>query len=348
MKRIFILLVIATVASSAFAAESVLIDFTQLTADVTVGQDDAARDEHERTLVDFAEVAGTSFTEEERDLMKSSLYIENWQVELNSSAQTAMSQANSQIRLARVREDAALYGGDPVLGARVVFPTEPYNAWALIRPPFEIQAYEDRTQVDADGNLVRVENDDTVTRGDKFEDGFGVVKNVGVLREIGVNVYGLNFPYSLSVILQDENNEEQEIVLGDLQFDGWRTLIWNNPNYVVDVRDRELRTFPLYPNLQPMMKLVGFRVYRDGAQTGGDFVTYIRDVNMIYDEARLELQEAIDHDDLWGILEERETDRRSAELRRLGNRQILEFIERQLQADETPLNTREAGGDNAQ
>ncbi|MFP4113653.1 MAG: flagellar filament outer layer protein FlaA [Spirochaetota bacterium] len=333
MKRIFILLVIAMVAVGAFAAESTLIDFTLLTADTTVGEGDAAQQEHERTLVDFAEVAGASFTEEERDLMKSSLFIENWEVDLNSSAESALTQANSQVRLATVREDAEPFGGDPVLGARVSFPTEPWNAWAVIQPPFEIQGYADRTELNADGEVVEVQGDD-VGEGDKFEDGYGVIKNVGVLKQVGLNVYGLNFPHSISVILQDENNEQHEIFMGYLQFDGWRQLIWDNPNYITDVRDRELQTYPLYPNLQPMMKLVGFRVYRDGSNVGGDFITYIRDVTLVYDEARLELQEAIPHDDLWGILDQREQERRQAELRRLGNQQVLRFIEQQLQATE--------------
>jgi len=333
MKRIFILLVIAMVAVGAFAAENTLIDFTLLTSDVTVGEGDAARPEHERTLVDFAEVAGASFTEEERGLMKSSLFIENWEVDLNSSAQNAMTQANSQVRLATVREDADQFPGDPVLGARVNFPTEPWNAWAVIRPPFEIQAYADRTELGGDGEVVTVQGDD-VEQGDKFEGGHGVLKNVGVLKQIGLNVYGLNFPHSISVILQDENNEQHEIVMGYLEFDGWRQLIWDNPNYIVDVRDRELRTYPLYPNLQPMMKLVGFRIYRDASNVGGDFITYIRDVSLVYDEARLQLQEAIPHDDLWGILDQREDERRRAELRRLGNQQVLRFIEQQLQATE--------------
>ena len=333
MKRIFILLVIAMVAVGAFAAENTLIDFTLLTSDVAVGEGDAARPEHERTLVDFAEVAGASFTEEERGLMKSSLFIENWEVDLNSSAQNAMTQANSQVRLATVREDADQFPGDPVLGARVNFPTEPWNAWAVIRPPFEIQAYADRTELGGDGEVVTVQGDD-VEQGDKFEGGHGVLKNVGVLKQIGLNVYGLNFPHSISVILQDENNEQHEIVMGYLEFDGWRQLIWDNPNYIVDVRDRELRTYPLYPNLQPMMKLVGFRIYRDASNVGGDFITYIRDVSLVYDEARLQLQEAIPHDDLWGILDQREDERRRAELRRLGNQQVLRFIEQQLQATE--------------
>jgi hypothetical protein len=335
MKRIFILLVIAMVSVGAFAAEGTLIDFTLLTSDVTVG-DEAERPEHERTLVDFAEVAGASFTDAERDLMRSSLFIDNWEVDLNSSAQSPRTQANSKVRLAIVREGSEPFGNDPVLGARINFPTEPWNAWAVIRPPFEIQAYADRTQVDGEGEIVPLEaNDDNdVEAGDKFEDGHGVLKNVGVIKQVGLNVYGLNFPHSISVILQDENNERHEISMGYLQFDGWRQLIWDNPNYITDVRDRELRTYPLYPNLQPMMKLVGFRVYRDGSNVGGDFITYIRDVSLVYDEARLQLQEAIPHDDLWGILDQREDERRRAELRRIGNEQVLRFIEQQLQATE--------------
>ena len=100
MKRIFILLVIAMMATVAFAEQATLIDFSLLVSDTTVG--DTAQ--HEATLVDFAEVAGASFTAEERDLMKSSLFIENWEVDLNSSAQTAITQSNSKIAAASVRE----------------------------------------------------------------------------------------------------------------------------------------------------------------------------------------------------------------------------------------------------
>ena len=307
MKRIFILLVIAAVALPAFAAESTLIDFTQLDADTTVGD----RPEHEATLVDFGHVAGASIDPELRAEMQTSLYVENWDVTLNSSAQTAQSLGNSWTQPATVRDGAERFGGDTVLGARIVFPTEPYNAWALIQPPFEIPAYS--------------EQDFT---------GFGVVQNVGVVKQIGLNVYGLNYPHAISVILQDENNEENEVFMGYLNFDGWRQLIWDNPNYIDDVRDRELRQYPLYPNLSPMRKLVGFRVYRDGATVGGDFVTYIRDVVIVFDEALLVVEQDIDHDELWDIMSAREEDRRQAELRRLGNLQVLRSVERELQATE--------------
>jgi hypothetical protein len=307
MKRIFILLVIATIALPVFAAEESLIDFTTLLADTVVGE----RPEHEATLVDFGHVAGASIDPELRAQMQTSLYIENWDVTLNSSAQTAQSLAHSWAQPATVRDGAERFGGDTVLGARIVFPTEPYNAWALIQPPFEIPAY-----------------------GDQDFTGFGVVENVGVIKQIGLNVFGLNYPHAISVILQDEANEQHEVFMGYLNFDGWRQLIWDNPNYIEDVRDRELRQYPLYPNLAPMRKIVGFRIYRDGASVGGDFVTYIRDVVLVFDEALLIFEQDIDHDALWEILSEREEDRRQAELRRLGNLQVLRSVERELQATE--------------
>jgi hypothetical protein len=198
----------------------------------------------------------------------------------------------------------------------------------LIRPPFEIQGYANPTTFTGD----EVVEDASAPAGSKFENGFGVVKNVGVIKQIGVNVYGLNFPHSISIILKDENNDEHEYVMGYLDFDGWRTIIWDNPNYIDDVRDRELRMYPIYPRLAPMRKLVGFRIYRDGSHEGGDFVTYVKDVTIVYDEARLQLEADINHDALWNILGEREEDRRRAELERLGNEQILRFIERQLQS----------------
>ncbi len=338
MKRIFILLVIAMMAPAAFAEQTALIDFALLVSDTTLAD---GVPQHEATLVDFAEVAGASFTAQERDLMKSSLFIENWEVDLNSSAQTALSQSNSKVLAATVRSGAEKFAEQTVLGARVMFPTEPFNAWALIRPPFEIQAYANPTIISGDNRVVDDPDMTPEQIGSKFEGGFGVIKNVGVIKQIGINIYGLNFPHGLSVVLQDENNEQVEVFMGYLDFDGWRTLIWDNPNYIEDVRDRELRSYPLYPNLQPMRKLIGFRVYRGGATEGGDFVTYIKDVVLVYDGARLQLEEDIDHDNLWLILTEREDDRRRAELSRLGNQQVLRFIEQQLQSppDEDLRNT---------
>jgi hypothetical protein len=327
MRRSVLFVLIALLSIGTVSAEeAVLIDFAQLAANYPA--DDPVH--NERTLVDYSIAAGSSYTEEEKAEMKISLAIENWEVLLASSSRRLETIADSMIREAPVREGASNYEGQSVMGARINFPTDPFNSWALIRPPFEIPAYADRDAVQADGSLEV--SDEEVGRGTKF-DGFGVVKNVGVLRSVSMNVHGLNFPHGVSVILQDENNREHEIFMGYLRFDGWRTLEWRNPNYIEEVRNRELRVFPLYPNLTPMRKLIGIRVYRDAAMQGGDFITYIKDISITYDRAVLNLERDINDEAVWGILQDRERSRWEAELRNLGSIQVLRYLEQRKMHD---------------
>jgi hypothetical protein len=303
-----------------FSESASLIDFTILTADSDI-DGNGVNDENEKTLINFADKAGTSFTEEEKQYMQTSLAISNWEVELASSSRTVMNQGMSYVLPAPVKQDASAYGGDTVLGARIHFPTDPFNSYAIIRPPFEIPAYQ---PID--------END---MYGSKF-DSYGVVKNVGVLKTLSINVLGRNFPNGLGIILKDQNNVEKIVFMNYLEFDGWKTLTWNNPNYISDVRNREMKRYPLYPKAAPFYKLTGIIVYKDAAQEGGDFVTYIRDISMTFDKAVLSLESDIDDEALWGILGDREATRRTAEFERLGARQVLRYLERQkMHVDET-------------
>ncbi len=321
MRRSVLFVMIALLSvGSLFAEEAILIDFAELTADFPADNPT----HNERTLVDYSIAAGSSFTDEERAEMRISLAIDSWEVDLASSSRNVATVSNSLVRSAPVREGASQYANETVMGARIHFPTEPFNSWALIRPPFEIPAYADREVVQADGTLLVQQED--VGRGEKF-DNIGVVKNVGVLRSVLVNVHGLNFPHGLSVVLEDENSRIQEIFMGYLNFDGWRTLEWRNPNYIEEVRNREIRTFPLYPNLTPMRRLIGVRIYRDAAMQGGDFITYLKDISLTFDRAVLQLERDINDEAVWGILQERERSRREAELRNLGNIQVLRYLE---------------------
>ena len=320
MKRFGIILgiLLLAVSFSISAEVSVLIDFSTLTADLEDGNNEA-------TLVDFSEMAGVGFTEEEMALMRTSLAIENWDVRLAPSSRTVRNQSRSYTREAPVREDASRFAGETVMGIRVHFPQGPFNSYAIVQPPFEIPAYMRQTELQADGTLVEDPED---REGTKF-DNYGVVKNVGVLKSVAVNVYGSNFPHGLGMILEDHEGNEQTIFLGYMNFSGWRTLGWNNPNYISEVRHRELRRFPLYPHETPNRKLKGFVIYRDAAQPGGDVITYIKDVTMTYDLAVIPHEIDIDNEALWGILDERESARRTAEWARLGEIQILRALEQQ-------------------
>jgi hypothetical protein len=332
MKRLFSYVVVGLLllgGTALFADESVLIDFTKLGADQTLGTNKAPS-ENGATLVDYSAVAGASFTDEEKAAMKSSLALNNWQVVLASSARSIVNQSVTMTKEAVTSANAKQFNGadmanKKILGVRIHFPMEPYNSWAIIEPPFDIPAYADKDTLQG-AKLVVADADKGL--GQKF-DGFGVVKNVGVLKSLSITVYGANFPNGLGVVVADQDGNQQTLFMDYLQFDGWRTLTWSNPNYISDVRNRELRKYPLYPKGEPYMKLVGIIVYRDAAQEGGDFVTYVHDIKVTYDKAIIETQRDINDEAIWGILQQRNEARRLAELKRLGNVQVLRFLEQQ-------------------
>ncbi|MGA2480139.1 MAG: flagellar filament outer layer protein FlaA [Spirochaetia bacterium] len=331
MKRLFIIVVVGLLlgGTALFADQSMLIDFTKLGADQTMGTAKAPT-ENAATLVDYSAVAGASFTDEEKAAMKSSLALGNWQVTLASSARSIVNQSVTMTKEATTNPNAKQFNGQDmaskkVLGVRIHFPVEPFNSWAIVQPPFDIPAYADK---DALQGAQLVVADADKGKGEKFN-GFGVVKNVGVLKSLSITVYGSNFPNGLGVVVADQDGKEQTMFMDYLAFDGWRTLTWDNPNYIVDVRNREVRKYPLYPKGMPYLKLIGIVIYRDAAQDGGDFVTYVKDISVTYDKAVIESQRDINDEALWGILQQRNEARRLAELKRLGNVQVLRFLEQQ-------------------
>ena len=340
MKKMLILVaVVSLLAGALFAEEAVLIDFGLLGADTHVGNNprnypgDNTNDQNQRTMMKFSNIRFTgSFTDEQKAAMETSLAIQNWEVILSSSSRTIPNMVNSYTREATSKQ----FG--KVLGVRVHFPVEAYNSNALIKPPFEIPAYE---PLGEEGD--KPDAADTKT---KFEEGYGVIKNVGTIKSVAVNVYGLNFPYGLWVIILDDNGNQKSMGMGNLKFDGWGELRWDNPAYIQEVRNRDLRLWPLYPDSMPFIKFAGFEVKRDAAQVGGDFVTYFKDVKVIYDKAVLDTDRDIDDEALWQIINARETARKLWQMERFGQVQVIRFIDFQKQATEStfkPTQTNEQG-----
>ena len=103
MKRIFILLTVALFLAGTIAAdEAVLIDFSMLKADIRVPVGDNDQDDtpnqNRHTVMDYGQVAGGSYTREQRDIMRTSLAIENWDVVFSSSSRTITNQRYSYTR----------------------------------------------------------------------------------------------------------------------------------------------------------------------------------------------------------------------------------------------------------
>ena len=334
MKRMLILLTIVLFSVGTLCAdEAVLIDFSMLTADI-MNNDNDKPTQNRATLMDYGMVAGASFTDEQKSVMKTSLAIANWEVTISSSSRFVENMVRTFTAEAKSKQYTT------VMGVRVHFPIEPFKSWAFIRPPFEIPAYERQAEISDDGQIEPAENSDGITSRSRFEaqeDGqpaYGVVKNVGTVKAIQVRVYGLNFPHGLFTTIIDSRGNAKEIFMGYLSFDGWADLRWDNPAYVQEVRNRELRLYPLYPTSTPFIKFGGFRIARDAAHEGGDFVGYFKDVKVIYDKAVLDTDRDIDDEGLWRIIEDRETARKRWEMERFGHNQVLRYLESEKQATE--------------
>ncbi|MBQ0039023.1 MAG: flagellar filament outer layer protein FlaA [Treponema sp.] len=339
MKKTLFLTVAAMVlaGSLATAKESVLIDFSQLQAD-TCADENGNPQQNSRTVMDYSVAAGATFTGDQKSLMKTSLALPEWEVVLNSSAKNPVSVALSQVVAAPVKESADVpFAGKSIMGVRVLFPTWANNANAKIVPAFDIPAYEPLS--DANENGERQEPTDEQKGKYLFEDGYGVVRNVGTLKSISCTTMGMNFPHNLYVLLKDNDGIERRYLMGDLYFDGWKTLVWNNPDYISDVRTREIRVYPIYPRGIPFVKFSGFQVCRDANHIGSDFIGYFKDVKVIYDLAVLTSDRDIDDEDLWGIITKKERDRQNGEMTRFGNKQVNRYLEKSKMATEAEFSS---------
>ena len=353
MKRTFYLFasVLLLAGSLTFADEAMLIDFTQLEADCVVDEESNKPTQNKRTVMDFSVAAGATFTEEQKGLMKTSLALPEWEIVLNYSARNVGSLAESKVVAAPVKDSAKVpFAGKNVMGVRVIFPSIACNANAKIVPPFDIPAYE--PLADADDNGVRQDPTDEQKASGKtlFEDGYGVVKNVGTIKSIACTTMGMNYPHGLYVLLKDNDNIERRYFMGYLGFDGWKTLIWNNPQYITEIRQREIRVYPIYPRGLPFVKFSGFQVTRDAAHIGDNYIGYFKDVKIIYDKALLTSDRDIADEDLWGIITKKETARQYAEMQRFGNTQVNRYLEKNKMATETEFSSSldEGSSSNAQ
>ena len=318
----------------AFADEAVLIDFTLLDADCAQDENGNAT-QNSHTVMDYSVSAGATFTEDQKDLMKTSLALPEWEIKLNSSARNVMSLGDSQVVAAPVKGEADVpFAGKNVMGVRVEFPTWNSNANARIEPPFDIPAYEPLSSADENGNRQEPTDEEKASGKTLFEDGYGVVKNVATIKSIAVTTMGMNFPHGLYVILTDNDNVERRYFMGYLGFDGWKELRWNNPQYITEIRNREIRVYPIYPRGMPFVKFKGFQVTRDAAHVGGTFIGYFKDVKIIYDKAILTTDRDIADEDLWGIITKKENARQAAEMNRFGNKQVNRYLERAKLASE--------------
>ncbi|MDR3312397.1 MAG: flagellar filament outer layer protein FlaA [Spirochaetaceae bacterium] len=338
MKKTFVLLAAAIFLFAGVcvsADESVVIDFTLLDADIIVDADGNPT-QNRRTAMDYSVAALASFNPEQRAALRTSLALREWEVHLNSSARSVESLSKSGVRAVPVRTEAQVpFAGKNIMGVRILFPSTNAHANARVVPSFAIPAYEAYAETDENGDRPGAAGAGPNGEVKLFEGGYGLVRNVGVIRAIQVTAYGNSFPYALYVILKDQDEVEHRYLMGSMGFDGWKEMRWTNPDYISDVRGRVSALRPLYPQMElPFVTFVGFQVVRDPMVPGGDFISYFKDVKIIYDRAQDTSERDIAEEDVWGIIENREKGNQQREMEKFGAKQIGRYIAKEKVAAE--------------
>ena len=258
------------------------------------------------------------------DLTPADWKLDQWQVVLTSSANTVENNIESYTKKVASKKYTS------VLGVRVHFPKWHYLSWALVRPPFEFFAYYD------DGSDV---NPETPTDDDNLKT--GVLMNVGQIKSISAWIYGLNYPHQVGIRIKDREDMVREYFMGSTFYDGWRKLVWINPNYADDVRDRVLQRLPLYPKSFPFIKFDSYAIYKPEINNGGDFVIYFKDVTVNYDRAIVREELDIDDEAEWKILSTARLEKKNIDLKNIGEQLYLkrQAEKRQKAAGSNPTTT---------
>jgi len=239
-------------------------------------------------LIDFGNIANyptSSFKDPETDkvsqlIVAGDFDLGKWKILLSSSSRTVKNMEFSYTK----KVDSKTKG--TVLGVRVRFPTSRFNSHARILPPHPIQVWSGET-------------------GEENE-GLGIIRNAKIIRRVEIQAYGRNFKNKLTLFVSDRDGKTYTIAMGNLYHSGWKTMIWDNPNYIKNIRNRNLVRTSLYPNDLPYYKYESIMLSRHMDHPGGDFVTYIKDVQLTFDRAvDPNVVEDIKDEDVWKIIYER-------------------------------------------
>lgn len=267
------------------------------------------------TLIDFSELGKAEVSNSADPKMKM-LYNKYWRIKLNASSDFVESRRLTYVDNVPVKKavnDKKGYSNDGfAIGVRVNFPPIANNAYAQLRPLFEVEAYP----TNGAGQLTNT-----------FE-GKGVLRNVGVIKTITTFVKGKNFPDSLYVNLKDENNQVNSFFMGYLNFEGWAEKSWQNINYMEDVRNRRIVRVPLYPRTEPYYKLDNITFFKQSDGYDGDFIAYIGWIKMTYDKAIIDTDDDINDEDVWGIRITAQKKKADLERERLNSQSELEKLEK--------------------
>ncbi len=256
----------------------------------------------EKILIDFAN-------------LPPELSIEKWRIKLSGYSDIPKCRNLSDVKIVKVdptKLDTDIKF-DKCLGIRINFEYSHGNDWAQIYPLYPVSVFY-------------------------AKEGEGILRNVGPIKSISIWVSGRNYKNSIEVRMLDQNGKYKSINFGHLFFKGWRKLTWENPNYIKELKKRDLVKPHLYPQYEPYLKFESLVIYKSPQEIGGDFVTYVKDIRVEYEPAITKYEAAINDESEWRILEENAKLQRELEEKRLdlyfsGSSMEAEYLKEKMQRE---------------
>lgn len=321
-----------------FAAEHTLIDFTTFNENInTVMQRDKQLYDAVKTQkpkVDIEQFGWPSYSYDLDDWN-----IDNWFTDLAPSSATI-----KNLKLSDVKNVQSKRFGN-VLGVRLHFHPWKHAFWAKVVMPYFLEP------VFTDGTYISLNEQD--------EDSglaIGLLANVGQIKGATSWIYGLNFNYDYGVRVLNEEEEIREFPFGNLKFQGWRRLTWENLDYVEEgsIAVWEPVANPLYPKAFPSVKFDSLMFYKKTPETSRNatdpnFFAYVKDIVLEYDYAMLREDRDIVDEDTWGVLAQEALDKKIVISKIIAEKIALRknFVKRQ-QGAEAVANTNTAAATTAQ
>lgn len=236
--------------SSVESGGEVLIDFSTLIEEISP-----------ETEIDFSDLSSLyGLPDEEKEKMKIDLSWRNWQLFIPPSILPFFNKNPSYIAPAQVKDSSPLFDGESILGMRLFFPVGKEETYTLY-PPFPIPFEEGE-------------------KGSQFLNK-GVIKNVGVIKEIQIDIYSENAGVKVSLNLENSKGKTLSIPFGNLNFWGWRRLIWLNPSYSKNLNYLKSKLQDTYGE-DYRFKSLSFT--HPSSSTKSDALLFIRSIKVIYDK----------------------------------------------------------------
>lgn len=113
----------------------------------------------------------------------------------------------------------------------------------------------------------------------------------GISKRISVWVVGRNFRHTLKIIIEDFLGQKHELTMGELTFRGWKKLSVTIPGHILQHEQH-------FTSMSGI-KVLGFKVYCNLAETYGTFYMYFDDLSAETDLFAEEYKDVDDIPDNW-------------------------------------------------